>query len=450
VEGPPGEEVRLEFRREGYLPTTRAVELVSSGPVMFDVALVPEAPPVIVELNDRERVASLDGVSVSMRRGDFVGPDGEPISGPVEVHIHRFDVREPSEVEGAAGTSRARTEEAEGAALVGAEAMIDITVRQDGKTLQVAPGEALVVDFPAAADSPATLPLWRYDPAGEAWIEGEHPAIRVHDSNVYRAILDHLSVWNVAPRHAATCIEGRAVDGDGDPLGGAQVQAWSLDLRALAIGTTSDDGRFRVAVAARSDATVLVRHARGGGESRIVTPGVAGSAVPPRPGDVCRDVGEWTVERGRLHRGALPPLDCAALPVNPLAGTCAGAAFDALTCFHPQGACSLDYNDGRRLELSWPDGSRYTASVPDGRHISVTTRSSAGLCLEAEVDRREPERLTIVTAAGARFETIYEEQARRMVWRCPGGEEVVLELADYEAAQACGILFTGAIYEGCL
>ncbi|MCA9542053.1 MAG: carboxypeptidase regulatory-like domain-containing protein, partial [Myxococcales bacterium] len=297
-------EVVVRFELAGHLRTVRSTAVLEKMPVNLDVTLVAEAPAMPLDATAGGEVEGARGAKMAAPAGAFVDPMGASVGGMVSVHLTPLDPGNAAELNAVTGRFVGRDQGGE-TTLIESFGMIELTVRQDDATLQVAPGQTLQVQIPApagVADPPATMPLWSHDPATDTWVE-EGTATYDADTGTYQAEIGHLSSWNCDQPAEATCITGLVQTPDGDPLPGAAISASGVDYSGTSTAVSLDDGRFYVAVRRESRVSVLARHASGGGEIREVTSGVEPTSIPPTPGDPrCLDVGVWTVERGVIRR----------------------------------------------------------------------------------------------------------------------------------------------------
>ncbi len=443
LEAASGSRVVLTFRMSGHLEARRTVEVLEEMPVALEVTLVPEVEPEPLDADQGGSVSSTRGAKMTAPPGAFVSPEGMSVGGMVEVSLTPLDPSDPEELSGVTGRFVGRMAGAE-TTLLESWGMLDVTVRQDGETLQVAPGQALEIEVPApsgATDPPAMVALWSFDEAANEWVQ-EGTATYDAGSKTYKASISHMSPWNCDQPITATCITGLVKDGDGDALPGARIIANGIDYQGTTSATTLEDGRFYVAVRELSTIRVTAAHAEGGGQQREVMSGNQPTDIPPTPGDPrCLDVGEWTAERGIVRLVGGEVIECAGGNTNPFAGSCAGPMFELFRCFSPSGSCDITgdiYGGEGPFTIRWSNGANATVSIPrmDGQEGRATYRSAGGtVCATATFQENE----TVISLNGQSYTVVDDEDDTTVVIRCPNGDQVSFRDEEIDALSACGI-----------
>ena len=320
-------EAAVTFSADGYLPTVRKVTIADGSPTAAHVTLQARAAAQAVDSDTGGMVTGARDAAVMIEPGTLSGPGGASVTGMVDVYLTPVDPSMEDEVQALTGSFEGRG--SDGLSLLESFGMVDITIMQGEDELQVAPGETLEIRIPApagtpAAELPATMPLWSLDESTGEWVE-EGTATLDEASNTYVGEISHMSAWNADIRAESTCITGTAVDEDGEPIAGAEVDTRGIDYNGSSTASTLADGRFYVPVRKASQVSVAVSHDDEGGQIREVTSGSEDTAVPPTPGDSrCTDVGTFTIRRGVvvLPDGSVVTCDDAAVS-SAFAGTCA-------------------------------------------------------------------------------------------------------------------------------
>ncbi|MCA9527919.1 MAG: carboxypeptidase regulatory-like domain-containing protein, partial [Myxococcales bacterium] len=384
------------------------------------------------------------GAQVVVPAGGLVLAVGGSVEGMVDVHLTPLDPTKPDEL--TAGTDAfAGRDEGGRVTLLESYGMVDVTIRQDGQKLQVAPGQTLEIRIPApegVTDPPATMPLWSLDEASNVWVQ-EGEATWDADAGVYVGQIGHMSMWNCDQPASATCITGHVADADGASLPGARITARGTDYNGSTSAVAGDDGRFYVAVRKDSSVAVLASHAAGGGTSRVVQSGSADTAVPPTPGDPrCLDVGEWVVERGVVRTSDGGTFACDIVNQNPFAGTCAAGMIDMFTCFAPSGSCTYEQM-GTGATVRWSNGAGLITTQGGDRFEARYEGPGGRLCgtggLDFNTATGETGDFAITLTNGQTYTILQDEDDTRWGVRCPSGEEVFFDRADQEALEACGV-----------
>lgn len=427
--------VQALFEADGFIPSQRQVQVLEGRPSAAHAVLVAEAPAVEMDAEMGGMVSGDRGALVVVPPAALVDEDGQPVTGPVDVHLTPIDPSLPEEIGAVSGAFLAVGED--GDTLLESLGMVDITIRQGGQKLQVADGEVLqlAIPVPEGSDPPATIPLWSFDEALGRWVE-EGEATYDADAGVYFAEASHMSAWNCDQVASATCIMGCVVDEEGNPLAGSNVSGRGLDYFGTSDTVTGEDGCFHLAVRKDSQISVLAEHQFGGGQVREVESGSEDTEVPPVPGPACLDVGLWQVERDVvvLDDGTEVACDEASIEGSGFAGTCAEDMSNVFVCYSPEGACTyhvmanpvrIEYENGSAIEFVSQDSGTGTATYygPEGQ-----------LCGTAEVGADGVSRITDADGNTYAYETADNGD---LVVTCPDGETVTLTATEQQILDAC-------------
>lgn len=436
--------ITVRIDAEGFLPAFRNTAVLDKKPVALDATLVAEAPAQPLDATMGGTVDGNRGARVVVPAGGLVSPMGMSVEGMVDVHLTPLDPGKPEELGATTDEFTGRTASGE-TTLLQSFGLLDITIRQDGETLQVAPGQTFEIRIPppeGVTDPPATIPLWSLSEDTGTWVQ-EGEATFDAMAGVYVGQIGHMSTWNCDQPEQATCITGLVKDTEGAPLPGARITARGADYNGSSSAVALDDGRFYVAVRKDSDVSVLASHAAGGGTSRVVRSGTEDTTIPPTPGDPrCLDVGEWVVERGvvRTADGAVFNCDTSNFE-NPFVGTCAEGLFPLYQCFQPQGTCRYE-GSVTESDVRWSNGVSMMTRY-DGMVVNVEYRGTADqLCGTGQIAISQDgtsSDFEITLANGDTYAFLLDSDDTRYGIRCPSGEEVYFERADLEVLEACGV-----------
>lgn len=434
IETGTGEAV-VSFSADGYLPTVRKVTIADGSPTAAHVVLRERAASQAVNADTGGMVTGDRSATVMIEPGTLSGPGGASVAGMVDVYLTPVDPSMDDEVQALTGSFEGQT--TDGVSLLESFGMVDVTIMQGEDELQVADGETLEIRIPAPdgaapGDLPATMPLWSLDEGTGQWVE-EGTATLDEVSNTYVGEISHMSAWNCDMPAEATCITGVAVDGDGEPIAGAEVDAKGLDYYGSSTASTLADGRFYAAVRKDSQVSVAVSHDNEGGQIREVSSGSEDTAVPPTPGDSrCTDVGTFTIRRGVviLSDGSVVTCDDDALN-SAFAGSCAESLGDMFVCWNPQGDCTLSgtgisYENGAQLESNLSGNSRFIS--PSGEVCGTYMVDLSGGTDNA---------VTFTTQGGDTYRFVTDTNTSDLNILCPNGDTFTLTAEEQQALNAC-------------
>ena len=429
-------EAAVTFSADGYLPTVRKVTIADGSPTAAHVMLRARAAAQAVDSDTGGMVTGARDAAVMIEPGTLSGPGGASVTGMVDVYLTPVDPSMEDEVQALTGSFEGRG--SDGLSLLESFGMVDITIMQGEDELQVAPGETLEIRIPApagtpAAELPATMPLWSLDESTGEWVE-EGTATLDEASNTYVGEISHMSAWNADIRAESTCITGTAVDEDGEPIAGAEVDTRGIDYNGSSTASTLADGRFYVPVRKASQVSVAVSHDDDGGQIREVTSGSEDTAVPPTPGDSgCTDVGTFTIRRGVvvLSDGSVVACDDAAVS-SAFAGTCAEGLGDIFICWNPQGECTLSglgisYENGARIESDLSGNSQFIG--PSGEVCGTSMVDLSGGTEDVTV--------SFSNQSGETYQFVVDDSTSDLTITCSNGDTVTLTAEEQLALDAC-------------
>ncbi len=424
------------FAADGYLPTVRKVTIADGSPTASHVTLRERAAATPVNADTGGMVSGSRNATVMIDPGALSSPGGASVTGMVDVHLTPVDPSVSDEVQALTGSFEGRS--TGDVSLLESFGMVDVTIMQGEDELQVAPGETLEIRIPAPAgiepgELPATIPLWSLDEGTGQWVE-EGTATLDPVSNTYVGEISHMSAWNADKTAEATCITGVAVDENGDPIEGAEVDAKGLDYFGSSSASTVEGGRFYLAVRKSSQVSVSVSHDNEGGEIREVTSGSEDTDVPPTPGDTrCTDVGTFTIRRGVvvLPDGIVVTCDNVQT-ASTFSGTCAEGFGDIFLCWNPQGSCmfslsGITYENGARIETSLGGNSQFINADGVVCGTSMLDLASADTDVILNFTNQNDETFQFVTDSETSDITIV----------CPNDETITLTAAEQQVLEAC-------------
>jgi hypothetical protein len=434
--------VRVEA--DGHLINVQRTTI--AGSTALYLAVLPEAPAQPLDATMGGTITGQRGAEVTVPANGLVDSQGQPVTGEIAVHLTPLDPAVEDELAAAPGDFEART-------LTGSTAqlesfgMLDITMRRGDEVLQVAPGQTFAVRIPAPdgmVTPPESMPLWSFDEETGVWVE---EAELTYDaaSKVYVGEIAHMSMWNADVVMETTCVTGRVVDGEGNPVPGARVRGRGVDYYGTDAATTGADGRFVLLVRKDSEVSILALHEEGGGEGRTVQSGTQTARQPPSIDDsACTDGGTWTVRRGEVVFDDGRRISCATDAFDDLGLTrCVPILAEVGRCFQPSGACTQEglldirYANGARMETDISDTNNVNIIYygPNGencgRQIVDASAGGAQVTLELPDGRRETYAVAVDVNTGT------------VTYSCADGSQVSIDQADQERIAAC----TGAAEE---
>ncbi len=286
----------LTFHRDGYVRGLERLDLATSAEVPLTVTMVERAPAIAFDSSTGGEVVGLRGAAMNAPANAFRDRDGNPVTGMVEVYLTPLNPSDAAELDAYPGDGLARDASGETIHLE-TFGVLDVTVMQGDVDLTIRDGMGVQIEVPLPdplpTEPPESIALWGFDDAAGVWVE-EGIAMLDRDAGVYRGTIGHLSPWNCDQPLSATCLEGRALDGDGDPAAGSYIIARGNDYTGASTAVADGEGRFCVPVRKDSSVTVTVHGPNGGQDERTVQSGSEDTAIPPDCGDPrCEDLGDF-------------------------------------------------------------------------------------------------------------------------------------------------------------
>lgn len=436
LDAPAAAGTAVTFTKDGFVGTRKRVDVKDKTATALAVVMMPEAPAVPLDAEAGGIAQGTRGAQLAAQAAAFVDSTGSPVTGMVDVHLTAFDPSKESELRAlpnlSADTSGGQAVELE------SFGVLDVTVRQDGKKLDVKSGEQLTIRIPApagTADPPATIALWSFDGDKGRWQE-EGTATYLAAEGVYEAKIGHMSMWNADQPLTSTCIRGVVKVEGGAPLPGGHVVGSGVDYNGVSEATTDGAGQFCMVVRKSSKVRVTATHPQGGGHVREVQSSGGDTSIPPNCGQ-CADVGEWVVKAGEIKGPGGETKDCKDVN-NPFVGTCADNLWGFSECFNPTGACTYDMTTG---EMSWESGAHFTTSGMMGQPGAEMIYWGPGdkKCATGTFSQMSQEltvlELTIHTT-NTSFKIEIDGEGNQTIV-CPGGQRITMTKEDQEVFQAC-------------
>lgn len=437
-----GDAYVAEFSKVGYLTVWKPLTIAPNSQSRLEVTLMAEAAAIAVDVTGGGEASGPRGAKVVIPDGGLVTRAGAPVTGSVDVHLTPLDPSVPAELAAYPGDLRAETADGD-TVLLETFGVMDVTIRQGGEELDVAPGQTLTVSFPAPsglASPPATAELWSFDEARARWVE-EGMSTYDAGTHTFVAELPHLSPWNIDRPLEVSCVRGHVVDSAGAPLGGGYVTARADGVAGMYTGYASADGSFCIYAPLDTDVRITVSHPDGGGRQRIVRSGStpvstqgASALAPECPATGCTDAGEFALTQGQFIDDEVgTSTSCSAID-SPFAGTCMEGMAEVLLCFAPEGDCVTRSTSASSTENEWANGSRQVIMLETlGSATGEFYGPSGQLCGTFAGSSTAAFELSNLDGETWRF----EDRSGTQVAVCPSGDEVVLNDQQAEAFEAC-------------
>lgn len=287
---PTGSRVVLLAQREGLVDAVRPIEVQASVDNFIEITMAEVGIVARVSANAPISVTDGRGAQVDFDKDSLILPNGQPASGEVEVQLTALDPTDPGLLEAFPGDFIATRKD--GSTVMLATVMpMDISVRQGGQELNIAPGKVARVHFPIPnamrTAAPNMIEIWSLDVSSGIWKE---ETVAVRRGDVYLTDISHLSSWNADVPNDIACVKGLALY-KGMPVPGAQVRSVGAytDLRNKGRATTKADGTFTIEVKPSDKSNITASSASGQSSPlEVIAPSAPGSAINPAS---CLDVG---------------------------------------------------------------------------------------------------------------------------------------------------------------
>ncbi|HUR67334.1 MAG TPA: carboxypeptidase-like regulatory domain-containing protein, partial [Chitinophagaceae bacterium] len=135
-----------------------------------------------------------DNIKLTFPAGSVIKPGGYAFNGNIKVVIRyinpgspNFPLMIPGTLSGLNSAGQIKALQSVGMAAV------ELT-DQNGSKLEIAPGQTVRMEMPAAATDPANVPLWHFNETFGIWVQ---QGTATKQGNVYIAEVNHFSIWNI-------------------------------------------------------------------------------------------------------------------------------------------------------------------------------------------------------------------------------------------------------------
>ncbi len=430
--------------RAGFLPAIKQVT-VGEEPAALGVTLLPEASPQPLDAVIGGEIQGDRGARAVVPGGALVDASGSPITGMVQVFLTPIDPSQEVELAAAPGDLTA-VGASGGAAKLESFGMLDVTIRQGGEKVQLAPNQLMEIAIPApsspSGELPAEVPLWSFDEGAGVWRQ-EGTLTLDAASGSYVGEIAHMSFWNADQEMETACVTGQVLDADtGEPVAGARVMMSGVGYAGSDAATANGEGRFVIFARRSSTARITAYHAETGADQRNVEVGDVQVSPPVEVGDArCTDGGSWRVRRGEVRLPDGQTRSCEVSGLEEFA-SCLPTLVDVTRCFNPQGGCtstgllSYRYENGAAIDISIDSTTgRFTQTfygaggVLCGAQIIETSGDSSGGGAGT---------IRLVPSSGAESSYSFTRSASGdITYQCEDGTSRVFTQAEQDLLQAC-------------
>ena len=257
---PSGTRVLVNFRNDAFVTTQKITPVIKGRATWLDAAMQTIGVRATLNATGGGTVTMNGGATVVFQPNALVDASGAAFTGTAQVKATWCDPSQTRFTDCFPGEfSGVRTDGSE----TGIESFgfVNVEILNGTSPLQLAAGKPSTITFPIPtalrARAPQTIPLWYYDEVKGQWIE-QGSANKV--GNNYVGSVTHFSNWNCDQPNATSYLEGRVVDGNGNPLSFATVKHTGVDYTGSSRTVTDGDGRFKLAVKSSATARVVANY----------------------------------------------------------------------------------------------------------------------------------------------------------------------------------------------
>lgn len=262
---PAGDRQQIVFEKDGYISNAKIIDIQVGQTSYIETVLGTRASSYPITVSTGGTANSNGGSSVVFPADAFVDEGtGAAYTGTATVAADYFDPTSDYYEEVFPGDFTGIPASGGSAQPIESFGFMDVELEgSSGQALQLANGKQATLTIPIpnsiAATAPATIPLWYYDTSDGNWKE-EGSAVKA--GNTYVGTVTHFTSWNWDRLYDVAYLTGRVIDGDGNPIAGARVEANGNDYSGKSYRTTGSDGTFNIGV--RNNSSVTVTAAKGG------------------------------------------------------------------------------------------------------------------------------------------------------------------------------------------
>jgi len=451
----PGKDQVVVFSHEGYVTISRFVNIFSGSTTHLYVTMLKETNPVTLDSSVGGTISGERNASAAVPENAFVDDQDNPVSGTVNIHLTPFDPSIQQEAAAYPGNLRGRTMEGK---IVPLETfgVLDVTARQNGKTLRLKSGKTIDIRVPAPSNGvvPATSQMWTFDEETALWIQNPTDGTYDTATHTYLASVNHLTSLNCDRPREPTCITGLVLDANNNPVNGAFVEAIPT-TGGESSDYTDKDGyvcmyvernaqmEIKVTIPLTETCPETMRDGNKCVTTRFIMTGgdTVSGEYPANCSKNCKKI--RTVVIGKEDPGPLNEAECQ-LAVgsgsnNPFSLSCAEGLTDFYKCFAPEGACTYEmdpFSPSSPFILTFANGSKMVSEydIISGMQISVYgPEPSNTLCGTMTTSESG---FTITTASRKKY-TFRTTDSGSTEIECPDGYIFTLNAAQVNALSGC-------------
>ena len=156
----------------------------------------------------------------------------------------------------------------------------------DGAPLQLGSSSAAQVSIPLAsgrspADAPSEMPLFHWSNELGYWVEeGRARLEETSEGNwAYVGAVTHFTTWNADVAFESVRLSGCVADGNGDPVGHADITARGIDYVGTSSATADGKGRFEIRVRLGSEVELVAASRDDSSEAMTLATGAEDSSL---------------------------------------------------------------------------------------------------------------------------------------------------------------------------
>ena len=206
----------------------------------------------------------IDGQTiVSLPPDALTSENGEAYSGRAVASVAVLDPsRDPSVMP---GDFQAWDAESQTSAPIESYGAVNVALHSDsGARLQLSGAGLAQLSIPLASgrppqNAPPAMPLYYWSEEQGYWIEEGAARLAEVSPGVwaYVGTVGHFSTWNADRIYESVTVSGCVADGNGNPIGYAQLKSRGIDYTGTSSATAGKEGRFEIAVRSNSEVELM-------------------------------------------------------------------------------------------------------------------------------------------------------------------------------------------------
>jgi hypothetical protein len=270
-----------QVRASGFAPVTVVTELESGANGLAVATLLPFEPPVTFSADTGGTIKS-KGVQVAIPAGALRDENGQPVTGEAQLYVAPLDPSTEA-ISAAPGPFVGITANGGGNVEIESFFMAEISLAQDERQLQLAPGAVATIRFNlppalAATVKPGdSIPAWWFDLAAGVWREEGMGVVEESPEEpgklVWAAQVSHFTWWNAdKPISTHSCVNVLVRDANGQPRKNQLILLNGVDYSYSTENRTNSTGSACLVAKLGGKARVRVHGVRNPQSAVDVTP----------------------------------------------------------------------------------------------------------------------------------------------------------------------------------